>query len=79
MFASDASVVCEYFEETSASETTVGSLGFATRIVGVTVEGNWRCAACTALSTLAMFSVSVDCNENCALIETCPLWIVVSM
>ncbi len=71
LFAIAASVDSGYLLDTSASEMTTGSLGFATRSVGgVIVDGSCRCACCTAFSTFAMFSVSVDCVENAALMLT---------
>jgi hypothetical protein len=46
LFAMAASDVSGYFFDTSASVTTVGSLGSATRIVGgAIVVGNCPCAA----------------------------------
>ncbi len=80
LLATEASTDSGYFDEISASDTTVGSLGSATRIDGaVMVEGRLRWAAWIAFSTLAMFSVSVDCTANEAEMLTWPVWIVVSM
>ena len=74
LLANAPSSVSLYFFETRASVMTTGSLGSATRNTGgVMVEGNCRCADCTAFSTLAMFSVSVDCSENVAVMLTWPL------
>ncbi len=80
LFASAPSATGLYFFDVSESVMMFGSLGSATRIVGAWIaEGSWRCAACSAFSTLAMFSVSVEVSANAAAIETLPFSIVVSM
>src|SRR5580658_7559738 len=45
LFATAPKSACEYLFESSASVTTTGSLGLATRNVGGEIDdGNWRCA-----------------------------------